>query len=80
MSGQAKDHLILCELCDNVEQATRKLAWYRWCCLVSPKQTPNQFVVAEPFLTEPPFKLCRDVNPMGECALFEERKNNAEHE
>ena len=69
--------MILCELCDNVEQASRGRPWYRWYCLNAPKQTPLQFVVAEPFLTESPFKLCRDVNPVGECPLFEERKDNA---
>ena len=66
--------MTLCEDCTYAEEASRKRPWYHWCCLVSPKRVPTQFVVAEPFLTESPFKWCRDVNPTGECALFETRK------
>lgn len=67
---------VLCENCDHVDPPTRKLPWYRWCCLVSPKPVPLQFVVAEPFLTEPPFKRCSHVNPAGECPDFEMRKED----
>ena len=63
-----------CEDCDNVESASRKQEWYRHRCLKAPKERPLQYVVGDPFLTEPPFKLCRDINPRGDCKLFSPRK------
>ena len=68
--------MTLCELCQYVEEASRKREWWAWRCLVSPQPTPNQFVVADPFLIEPPFKKCKDVNTTGECELFEPMKEN----
>lgn len=63
--------IILCEYCRNVDEPTRKLEWFRWRCLVSPKPVPVQFVITDPWLTEPPFEKCKDVNRHGDCSLFE---------
>ncbi len=65
---------MICENCDHVETVSRKQTWYHHLCLKSPKATPVQFVVADPFLTEAPFKFCCRVNSKGDCEMFEPRK------
>lgn len=61
---------VKCQDCDNVESASRKQEWYRWRCLKKHVPRPIQHVVHDPFLTQPPFRLCRDVNHDGECKTF----------
>lgn len=65
-----------CEDCANVDHTTRKMPWYNWRCTCAPKVVPIQFVVSDPWLTEPPFERCRDINPEGKCPHFEERKDD----
>ena len=66
--------MTLCEQCQRVDEPTRKLSWWAWRCLASPKDTPVQWVVDDPWRTEPPFEKCKDVNHDGKCELFEMRK------
>lgn len=65
-----------CDDCRNVDAPTRKQPWWNWRCLMAPKDVPIQFVVADPWLTTPPFEKCCDINSMGNCTLFEQRKED----
>jgi len=61
--------MIICENCFHHENNG---PWWRWVCKKAPKETPRQFVVADPWLTESPFEKCKDINPSGDCDMFEQ--------
>lgn len=68
---------VYCRDCDHVHNATREKAPYHWRCLKAPAPPLGGFQDPD-HRPDPPWHLCRHINPNGACEFFDPRRTPKE--
>ena len=68
---------VFCRDCDFVHPDTHGKAPYHWRCLKAPAEPLGGFQDPE-WRPDPPWHLCRQINPDGACELFAPRRKPKE--
>lgn len=65
---------VWCEDCDCIHPDTRKEPPWRQRCMKAPVEPTGYGFVSRAYSPTPPYALCRDKNPNGECEDFVARR------